>query len=82
MLHILCELFNEDLRNEVLLEAHHSRYTIHLGVTKMDQDMKRMYCWPGMKKDVIEFMAKCLVCTVKFEHQRLGGKLQALEISC
>ena len=31
----LCVPKNEELRNEVLHEAHHSKYTIHPGVTKM-----------------------------------------------
>ena len=55
----LCVPFNDKLRNEVLQEAHHSRYTIHPRVTKMYQDMKRMYWWQGMKKDVTEFVDKC-----------------------
>ena len=62
-------------------EAHHSKYTIHPGVTKMYQDMKRMYWWPGMKRDVASFVAKCLTCQqVKFEHQKPGGQLQPLYI--
>ena len=77
----LCVPKNEELRNEVLHEAHHSKYTIHPGVTKMYQDMKRMYWCPGMKKDVANFVGKCLTCQqVKFEHQRPGGQLQPLEI--
>ena len=55
----LCVPSNEELKSEVLHEAHHSNYTIHPGVTKMYQDMKRMYWWPGMKRDVASFVAKC-----------------------
>ena len=34
-----------------------------------------------MKKDVANFVGKCLTCQqVKFEHQRPGGQLQPLEI--
>ena len=77
----LCVPKIDELRNEVLHEAHHSKYTIHPGVTKMYQDMKRMYWWPGMKKDVANFVGKCLTCQqVKFKHQRPGGQLQPLEI--
>ena len=42
----LCVPFNEELKIEILREAHHSKYTIHPGVTKMFQDMKRVYWWP------------------------------------
>ena len=68
----LCVPSNEELKSEVLHEAHHSKYTIHPGVTKMYQDIKRMYWWPGMKRDVASFIAKCLTCQhVKFEHKSL-----------
>ena len=77
----LCVPFNEELKAEILHEAHHSKYIIHPGVTKMFQDMKRVYWWPGMKRDVATFVAKCLTCQqVKSEHQRPGGQLQPLEI--
>ena len=34
-----------------------------------------------MKKEVAEYVAKCLTCQkVKAEHQRLGGELQPLKI--
>ena len=47
----------------------------------MYQDMKRMYWWQGMKRDVASFVAKCLTCQqVKFEHQKPGGQLQPLDI--
>ena len=65
----LCVPSSGELRREVLQKAHHSKYIIHPGVTKMYQDMKRMYWWPGMKKDVATFVSKCLTCQqVKFEH--------------
>ena len=77
----LCVPSNEELKTEILREAHHSKYTIHSGVTKMFQDMKRVYWWLGMKRDVATFVAKCLTCQhVKSEHQRPGGQLQPLEI--
>ena len=77
----LCVPFNEELKTEILSEAHHSRYTIHPRVMKMFQDMKRVYWWPGMKRDVPTFVAKCLTCQqVKSEYQRPGGQLQPLDI--
>ena len=36
----LCVPVNEELKIEILREAHHSKYTIHAGVTKMFQDMR------------------------------------------
>ncbi|KAL0455700.1 UNVERIFIED_CONTAM: Transposon Ty3-I Gag-Pol polyprotein [Sesamum latifolium] len=50
-------------------------------ITKMYRDLRPYYWWPTMKKDVAEFMAKCLTCQqVKAEHQAPAGKLHPLSI--
>ena len=47
----------------------------------MYQDLRTLYWWPGMKKDVVEYVARCLTCQqVKAEHQRPAGLLQPLGI--
>jgi hypothetical protein len=69
------------LRDKILEEAHKGKFTIHPGITKMYQDLRQMYWWPGMKNDVASFVSKCLVCQkVKIEHQKPSGLLQPLEI--
>ncbi|GJZ28744.1 putative reverse transcriptase domain-containing protein [Tanacetum coccineum] len=68
-------------KEALLSEAHSSSVSIHPGSTKMFQDLKQNFWWSGMKKDVAEFVAKCLTCQqVKIEHQRASGLLQQLEI--
>ena len=37
-------------------------YVVHPGATKMYQDLKEVYWWEGLKRDVAEFISKCLVC--------------------
>ncbi|CAJ2662227.1 unnamed protein product [Trifolium pratense] len=70
-----------ELRRKILEEAHHSSYTIHPGSNKMYQDLREFYWWEGMKKDVADFVSKCLVCQqVKAEHQKPAGLLQPVEI--
>ncbi|XP_050238190.1 uncharacterized protein LOC126687677 [Mercurialis annua] len=60
----------EYLREDILEEAHNAPYSMHPGSTKMYRNMKPFYWWPTMKKDVSEFVAKCLICQqVKAEHQ-------------
>ncbi|GJU73112.1 putative nucleotidyltransferase, ribonuclease H [Tanacetum coccineum] len=40
-----------------------------------------LYWWPRMKKDIAEYVSKCLTCLkVKAEHQRPSGLLQQPEI--
>ena len=45
----------------------------------MYQDLKTSYWWFGMKKDVFDFVTKCMVCQ-KVEHQVLSGLLQPIRI--
>ena len=40
-------------------EAHSARYSIHPGSTKMYHDLRCLYWWDGMKKDIAEFVAQC-----------------------
>ena len=58
----LCTSRDENLRRTILEEAHRSKLTIHPGGDKMYRDMKRVFFWAGMKKDLAEFVARCLVC--------------------
>lgn len=48
----------EELRRKILEEAHKSTYSIHLGATKIYRDLKQLYWWEGMKKDVADFMSR------------------------
>lgn len=77
----VCVPKDEELRREILSEAHASMFSIHPGATKMYRDLKRYYQWVGMKRDVANWVAKCDVCQlVKAEHQVPGGLLQSLLI--
>ncbi|KAL6332469.1 hypothetical protein AAG906_008497 [Vitis piasezkii] len=65
----------------LLEEAHCSKFAIHPGGTKMYKDLRQNYWWSGMKRDIAQFVAQCLVCQqVKAEHQRPAGSLQPLAI--
>ena len=47
----------------------------------MYKDLKKYFWWPGMKRDVVEYVARCLTCQqVKDEHQRPSGMLQPWDI--
>jgi len=77
----LCVPKIDELRKELLKESHESTLSTHPGSTKMYRDLKSLYWWPGMKKNIVEFVARCLTCQrVKVEHQEPGGLLQPLPI--
>ena len=59
------------LKRKILDECHKSSLSIHPRATKMYQDLKKLFWWPGMKRDVVEFVYACLVCQKsKIEHQK------------
>ncbi|GKC39551.1 putative reverse transcriptase domain-containing protein [Tanacetum coccineum] len=45
-----------DVRTLIIDEAHKSKYSVHLGADKMYYDLKDMYWWPRMKKDIAEYV--------------------------
>ena len=70
-----------DLREEILKEFHYSRFTVHLGGTKMHRDLSCQYYWSGMKRHVGDFVHRCITCQqVKAKHQKPIRLLQPLEV--
>ena len=79
--HRLCVPNDKELKQKLLFEAHNTVFTMHLGGNKMYQDLKQFYWWKGMKRDVTEYVSKCLTCQqVKAEHQVPTGLLNPLPI--
>ncbi|XP_070054725.1 uncharacterized protein [Nicotiana tomentosiformis] len=72
----LCVPNVDGLRGNILEEAHSSRYSIHPSATKMYHDLRQHYWWQQMKKDIVEYVARCLNCQkVEYEHHNPGGLL-------
>nr|GEU95467.1 putative reverse transcriptase domain-containing protein [Tanacetum cinerariifolium] len=53
-----------DLRTLIMHESHKSKYSIHPGLDKMYQDLKKLYWWPNMKVGIATYV-----------RNRLNGKL-------
>ena len=53
---------NEEIKEEVLREAHCSKYTVHLRNNKMYRDLKLKYCWDNMNREIAQYIFKCLTC--------------------
>jgi hypothetical protein len=65
----VCIPNDTELKRVILSEAHQSLYTVHLGNTKLYQDLCKNYWWKGMKKDIAQYVEQCLMCQqVKAEH--------------
>jgi hypothetical protein len=77
----ICVPDDVDLKRMILEESHRSNLSIHPGATKMYQDLKRLFWWSGMKREVAQFVYACLTCQKsKVEHQKPAGLMQPLEI--
>jgi hypothetical protein len=73
----LCVPKEDNLRKEILTEANQSLYTIHPGSTEMYRDLRERYWWNGMKKEVAQFVERCLTFQrVKAEHKKSARMLK------
>jgi hypothetical protein len=72
---------NDEIRQQILDEAHLSRYSIHPRSTKMYHDLKQHYWWTKMEIEIARYMARCDTCRrVKAIHMKAAGPLQYLPI--
>jgi hypothetical protein len=72
---------NDEIHQQILDEAHLSRYSIHPGSTKMYHDLKQHYWWTKMKIEIACYVARCDTCRrVKAIHMKTAGPLQSLPI--
>nr|XP_009764991.1 PREDICTED: uncharacterized protein LOC104216596 [Nicotiana sylvestris] len=77
----LCVPNMDGLRERIMTEAHTSRYFVHPGSSKMNHDLKEVYWWNYIKKNVTDLLARCPNCQqVKAEHQWPGVLAQNIEI--
>ncbi|XP_069146095.1 uncharacterized protein [Solanum lycopersicum] len=47
-----------EFKHHILAEAHNFRYSIHPGATKMYHNMREIYWWNDMKRDIADFVSK------------------------
>ncbi|GKD68199.1 putative reverse transcriptase domain-containing protein [Tanacetum coccineum] len=70
-----------NVRTLMLDEAHTLKYHVHPGADKMYYDLRDLYWWSGMKKDIARYVSKCLRRSkIKAEHQKPSGLLQQPKI--
>ena len=76
----LCIPNNKDLKNSILSEAHDIPIARHAGYIKTYALMHQSFYWPGMKRDVLQYVARCLICQkIKAERVKYPGKLQSID---
>ena len=50
---IFCVPTVDDLRSWILEEAHGACYSIYLGSTNMYHDLREVFLWDGLKRDIL-----------------------------
>jgi hypothetical protein len=69
------------LKQMILNEMHNVPYAGHPGYQKIVAAVKSHYFWLGMKREIIEYIARCMECQkVKVEHRHPAGLMQPLPI--
>jgi hypothetical protein len=72
---------DQELKLEILKEMHNVTYDGHPGYQKTVAAVKSHCFWPGMKKEIAEYITRCMECQkVKAEHKYPAGLLQRLPI--
>ena len=70
-----------ELRKQILFEGHDSMSAGHPGYVRTLNAIRKSYFWPGMKRDILQYVKECLSCQrIKAERVRMPGKLQPLDI--
>jgi hypothetical protein len=53
---------NPELRNKILDEAHLSKFSMHPGSNKMYHDLRSLYWWTRMKREIAKYISDCDTC--------------------
>lgn len=51
-----------DIKRLILDDAHHTKYNVHPGSSKMHHNLKQSYWWDRMKKEIVRYVSKCQTC--------------------
>jgi len=77
----ICIPDDTEMKKMILEGSHRSNLSIHLGATKMYHDLKKLFWWSGLKRDLAQFVYACLICQKsKVEHQKPVGLLAPLDV--
>jgi hypothetical protein len=72
---------NPELRKKILDEAQLSKFSMHPGSNKMYHDLRSLYWWTRMKREIAKYVSECDTCQrIKASHLKVAGTLQPLPI--
>ncbi|GJS50710.1 putative reverse transcriptase domain-containing protein [Tanacetum coccineum] len=68
-----------DLRALIMHESHKSKYSIHPGLDKMYQDLKKLYWWPNMKAEIATYVSTQLDMSTAYHPQTDGQSERTIQ---
>ena len=68
----------ESMKMEILKEAHGGQFTGHDGIFKTKERILNCYYWPGMDKDINDFLKRCPKCQLRTKVNVSHTELQPL----
>jgi hypothetical protein len=72
---------NPELRKKILDEAHLSKFSLLPGSNQMYHDLRSLYWWTRMKREIAMYVSECDTCQrIKASHLKVAGTLQPLPI--
>jgi hypothetical protein len=72
---------DQALRKKILDEAHLSEFSMHPRSNKMYHDLRSLYWWTRMKREIAKYVSECDTCQrIKASHLKAPGTLQPLPI--
>jgi len=72
-------LFVQDsMKLDILKEAHGRQFTGHDGIFKTKERILNCYYWPGMDRDINEFIKRCIKCQQRTKTAGPQAELQPL----
>ncbi|GJW88420.1 putative reverse transcriptase domain-containing protein [Tanacetum coccineum] len=60
------------VRKLIMDEAHTTRYSVHSGANKMYYDLRDLYWWPGIKRDIADYEKITMDLVTKFSKSSSG----------
>ena len=71
--------YNDELKTWCISQAHDPPFAGHFGVTKTLEKVRRHWAWPGMARDVREYVATCPLCqSMKASNLKPRGLLKPI----
>src|SRR5699024_966085 len=63
-----------ELTKKILDEAHLSKFSMHPGSNKMYQDLRSLYWWTRIKREIAKYISECDTCQrIKASHLKTAG---------